>query len=81
MQNELPKIVQRGSFKVEVKSGETYRWCACGLSDKQPFCNGSHAGTGLAPIVYTADSDKMVGFCGCKHSKNGALCDGSHKNL
>ena len=25
--------------------------------------------------------DKKVAWCGCKHSKKGAYCDGSHKNL
>ncbi|MBC8474697.1 MAG: CDGSH iron-sulfur domain-containing protein, partial [Cryomorphaceae bacterium] len=25
--------------------------------------------------------DKTVAWCGCKHSKKGAFCDGTHKNL
>ncbi|MCA1760054.1 MAG: CDGSH iron-sulfur domain-containing protein [Bacteroidales bacterium] len=23
----------------------TYHWCACGRSNNQPFCDGSHQGT------------------------------------
>ena len=79
--SNLPKIAQASSMKIEVKEGENYYWCSCGLSSKQPFCDGSHKGTGFTPIVYTADSDKVVSFCGCKFSKKGPLCDGSHKNL
>ena len=30
-------------FAIEVKAGKIYRWCACGRSDNQPFCDGSHA--------------------------------------
>jgi CDGSH-type Zn-finger protein len=24
---------------------------------------------------------RKVAFCGCKHTKNGALCDGSHARI
>lgn len=81
MQDVLPKMAHKGSMKVEVKAGQTYKWCSCGLSDNQPFCTGAHAGTEFRPISYTATEDKVVGFCGCKQSKNQPLCDGSHKNL
>jgi len=76
-----PKIASPRSIKIEVKKGEQYNWCSCGLSSKQPFCDGSHAGTDFKPVKYTADEDKLVGFCGCKYSKNGPLCDGAHKSL
>ncbi|HSN23110.1 MAG TPA: CDGSH iron-sulfur domain-containing protein, partial [Methylomicrobium sp.] len=58
-----------------------YWWCACGKSNKQPFCDGSHQGSGFKPIAYGAEKTGTVYFCGCKHSKNGALCDGTHKSL
>lgn len=29
-------------FAVNVEQGEDYWWCACGLSQSQPFCDGSH---------------------------------------
>ena len=30
---------------VDVLEGKSYFWCTCGLSVKQPFCDGSHKGT------------------------------------
>lgn len=78
---EEPVIVQKGSFKVEVKEGEDYAWCACGRSAKQPFCDGSHRGSEFKPIHYIAKADREVGFCGCKKTGNAPLCDGTHKSL
>ena len=29
-----------------------YAWCACGKSEKQPFCDGNHKeGTYFSPII------------------------------
>ncbi len=76
-----PKIAQKGPFAVEVKGGETYWWCACGLSREQPFCDGSHRGTGLQPIPWTAERDGTVYFCGCKRTGSPPICDGTHERL
>lgn len=83
MSEQLPHIADRKSAKIEVTAGQKYLWCSCGLSQTQPFCDGSHRGTDFKPIIYTAERDGIVGFCLCKHSKkeNGVLCDGSHKFL
>ncbi len=66
-------------FSVEVEAGKSYFWCACGRSATQPFCDGSHKGTGLVPLKYTATASKKVHFCGCKATKTAPLCDGTHK--
>ena len=66
-------------YPVEVEAGKTYFWCACGLSDSQPFCDGSHKDTGFSPLRYDADKAGKVFFCGCKATGNQPLCDGSHK--
>ena len=58
-----------------------YFWCACGRSDSQPFCDGSHKDTGIAPLPWTADQDKTLFFCGCKRSGGTPLCDGAHAKL
>ena len=76
-----PVIAQKAPYPVEVEEGKNYFWCACGRSQKQPFCDGSHKGTGFTPVKYTAEATKKVFFCGCKHTANPPLCDGSHKNL
>ncbi|HQQ64005.1 MAG TPA: CDGSH iron-sulfur domain-containing protein [Pseudomonadales bacterium] len=65
-------------YAVEVEAGKSYYWCSCGRSAKQPFCDGSHAGSEFAPVKYDAAESKKVYFCGCKATANQPLCDGSH---
>jgi CDGSH-type Zn-finger protein len=76
-----PKVAQKSSYPVDVEAGKSYYWCACGLSASQPFCDGSHQGSGFTPVKYEAAESKTVRFCGCKHSANPAICDGTHKTL
>ena len=66
-------------YAVEVESGKSYYWCACGESKTQPFCDGSHKGTEFTPVKYEAGESKKVFFCGCKSTASQPLCDGSHK--
>lgn len=79
--SETPQIAQKSPFAVDVEDGKNYFWCACGRSKNQPFCDGSHKGTGFSPVKYTAEASKKVFFCGCKHSQNAPLCDGTHNKL
>ena len=65
--------------KINLEEGQIYAWCACGRSADQPFCDGSHQGTGIDPIVFTAEKDEEVWLCMCKQSSMPPLCDGSHK--
>ncbi|MCR9222320.1 MAG: CDGSH iron-sulfur domain-containing protein [Alphaproteobacteria bacterium] len=76
-----PEIAAKEPFSVEVEAGKKYFWCACGKSAKQPFCDGSHAGTGLAPVLYEAEKSRTVFFCGCKRTAKQPLCDGAHAKL
>ena len=76
-----PVIAQESPYPVAVEAGKSYFWCACGKSANQPFCDGSHAGSGFTPIKYDATETKTVFFCGCKHATNKPLCDGTHKSL
>ncbi len=79
---ELPKIAAKVPVKVDITEGKKYAYCTCGLSDKQPFCNGAHKGSEFRPIVCTPEQSKTVHFCQCKQSKNpNGFCDGSHKSL
>ena len=66
---------------VELQAEKTYYWCACGLSQNQPFCDGSHKVTSIEPKAFKPDTSKKVYMCMCKQSKNSPYCDGSHKQL
>ena len=64
---------------VEVEKNKSYFWCSCGLSSKQPFCDGSHKNTEFSPVKFIADETKKMFFCTCKQTNNQPFCDGSHK--
>lgn len=63
---------------VDVEAGKTYFWCACGRSQTQPFCDGSHKGTEFTPLPFKPAESRRVFFCACKRTKGQPLCDGSH---
>ena len=67
-----------GPVAVEVEKGKSYYWCACGLSKKQPFCDGSHRGTEFRPVPYKAEETQKKFFCACKQTDSQPFCDGSH---
>ena len=76
---EKPVSTQKEPYKVKVEKNKTYFWCACGLSNKQPFCDGTHKKEGkFKSLKYIATEDKGIFFCGCKMTKHQPLCDGSH---
>ncbi|RLJ64632.1 CDGSH iron-sulfur domain-containing protein [Sulfurisoma sediminicola] len=81
MADKNPAIPQKAPYGVNVEAGKSYWWCSCGRSKSQPFCDGSHTGTGFEPVEYKATTTGQVWFCGCKHSQGGVLCDGSHNSL
>lgn len=74
-------VASRQPFAVELVAGETYFWCACGRSQNQPFCDGSHKGSGITPEKIVAERSERVWLCGCKRTGNRPFCDGSHKRL
>ena len=67
---EMTVITQPVPYFVDVEEGKSYEWCACGRSANQPFCNGSHRGSGIAPVHYQAPYTRRVVFCGCKRSSH-----------
>jgi CDGSH-type Zn-finger protein/mannose-6-phosphate isomerase-like protein (cupin superfamily) len=76
-----PKIASPKGFCVELVAGKRYLWCSCGRSAAQPFCDGSHVGTGFQPVAFKAERDEDVILCGCKHTRTPPFCDGTHSNL
>lgn len=76
-----PAVPQKSPYSANVEAGKSYWWCACGRSQRQPFCDGSHKGSEFVPVEYKADATKTVWFCGCKHTHAAPLCDGSHNTL
>jgi CDGSH-type Zn-finger protein len=63
---------------VDVEAGKTYWWCRCGLSARQPFCDGAHKGSNSFPLAYKAEQTRQLYFCVCKRTAVPPLCDGSH---
>lgn len=91
MENQLPKAAATYPMQVKVEKGKTYAWCTCGLSEKQPFCDGKHKtlateenGETILPyksLKFTAEEDGELWLCQCKQTKNAPFCDGSHKTI
>ena len=73
-------VAQKAPY-VENLSPKKYFWCACGRSKNQPYCDGSHAGTGIQPVKVEIAEAKKVAWCGCKHTATPPFCDGSHRKL
>lgn len=59
----------------------TYHWCSCGRSNGQPFCDGSHKGTGFEPLAFEITCSKREALCQCKRTGTPPFCDGSHNDL
>jgi len=76
-----PVIARPKPLLVTLEGGRTYFWCACGRSASQPFCDGSHQGTGITPRKFVAPRTEEVLLCGCKHTCDAPFCDGAHTNL
>ncbi len=78
---DQPIIFDNKPQKVNLVKGEEVYFCSCGRSNNQPYCDGSHKGTGFAPKAFTSDTNEDAYLCMCKQSANFPYCDGSHKNI
>ena len=76
-----PIPAQKSPYPFTVEAGREYWWCACGRSKSQPFCDGSHRGTGVTPVSFTPPQSGEVWLCGCKATAGKPLCDGTHNRL
>jgi CDGSH-type Zn-finger protein len=65
--------------KVNLEKDKNYHWCTCGLSAKQPFCDGTHKNnTDKKSQSFQVAENKDYYLCTCKRTKNPPYCDGSH---
>jgi CDGSH-type Zn-finger protein len=75
-----PVIADTKPQVLELEPG-SYFWCACGRSATQPWCDGSHAGTGLTPVRLEVTEKGRVALCMCKRTEDQPRCDGTHSRL
>jgi CDGSH-type Zn-finger protein len=75
-----PRVAGTAPAVLQLDQG-TYYWCACGRSSDQPWCDGSHAGTGFQPVPITLAERSKVAMCLCKQTGTPPRCDGSHTKL
>jgi len=74
-------IAQNAPYEEELEAGKKYAWCRCGLSSKQPFCDGAHSTTEFKPLIFTAEKAGTNWLCGCKQTAGEPFCDGTHGKL
>ncbi|MCB1782931.1 MAG: CDGSH iron-sulfur domain-containing protein [Alphaproteobacteria bacterium] len=81
--NDTPKIAARSPSIVELEAGTKYSFCTCGLTETEPFCDGTHktADTTLRSHKFTPEKSGTYRLCRCKHSQNIPFCDGTHMTL
>ncbi len=78
IRNPIPISPRLGPYEVvnPKLEGKTYHWCACGMSNKQPFCDGAHKNGKIRPLSFKLGEkvDSML-LCGCKLSTLKPFCD------
>ena len=81
MSERKPVVAQKSPYIYKVEKDEKVAWCSCGLSAKQPFCDGSHKTTLMRPMLLDVKAGETIAFCGCKQTGNAPRCDGTHSRL
>lgn len=77
---DKPHCAEAAPAFVQLEPG-TYKWCACGLSKNQPFCDNSHPETPFHPLEFTVSTSKRLGLCQCKQTGKPPYCDGTHSTI
>lgn len=79
-EEELKNIPKNLSPCIREEKAGKIAYCVCGESEKDPYCDGSHArkNTGKTPIIKEFTEDKKFAWCMCKRSEIMPACNGSH---
>ncbi|MBI5231432.1 MAG: CDGSH iron-sulfur domain-containing protein [Coriobacteriales bacterium] len=59
----------------------TYYWCQCGKTRTVPYCDGSHAGSGVMPLEFELTQEGTLAICNCGLTGTPPFCDGSHAKI
>ena len=65
--------------EVNLEKDKIYLFCKCGMSLKQPFCDGTHHGSKFKPQSFKVKKSGKVKLCNCKKTKTSPFCDNSHE--
>ena len=68
-------------ISVHLEKNKKYLWCACGKSQNQPFCDGTHHGSKHKPTLFEVKRSGDFRLCNCKISKTSPFCDDSHLDI
>lgn len=59
----------------------TYYWCQCGRTKTVPYCDGSHEGTGVAPLAFDIEKPITSAVCNCGLTTSPPYCSGAHVEI
>src|SRR5690625_8027511 len=76
-----PVVAANSPIEVELEKGKEYFFCRCGRSRNQPFCDGSHRGTGFTPLRFVAEESGKSWLCRCKQTGTAPYCNGNHRKV
>ncbi len=66
--------------KIVLDAEKDYFWCSCGLSKKDPLCDGTHREcSDKTPLKFKPRKQGEAFLCTCKNTKTPPYCDGTHK--
>lgn len=76
-----PIVAQNEPTGVDLEKGKNYRWCSCGRSKNQPYCDDSCVTTPFEPLHFTAEETGEAWLCRCKQTHDAPYCDGHHARV
>lgn len=66
---------------VAVLAAGAYYWCQCGKTKTVPYCDGSHSGSGIAPLPFEIEEPGTIAICNCGLTTNPPYCSGAHVDI